>query len=350
MTIMGNHALHKLTIPKWGLTMEEGTVGAWLVEEGARVEPGTEVVEVETEKSTQAVEVAVSGVLRRKLAAEGETVPVGGAIAVIAEPDVPDAEIDAFIAQLSGGIPAESSETALPSDGGTQPVTTAPAADTTKPMSRMRTAIAKTVTEGWTIPQFPVTMAIDMERAEELCRTLREAGNKVSINDMVIKAAAVALKQHPQVHATLAGDSYVYHDDINIAVAVGREDGLLMPVLKGCQNLTLPQVGEKSRSLIQKVQSGSIGEEEMTGGNFAISNLGMFGVELFAALVPPGLASILAVGAIKDEALVKNGQIAPGRIMRVTLAADHRVVDGLASAGFLVELKRVLQDPQSLVN
>jgi pyruvate dehydrogenase E2 component (dihydrolipoamide acetyltransferase) len=327
--------------------MEEGMVGTWLVEEGAQVEPGTEVVEVETDKSTQAVEVTVSGVLRRKLVAEGETVPVGVAIAVIADLDVPDAEIDAFIAQLT----TESAGTTTPSVEKAQPETTAPTGNTTtKPMSRMRAAIAKTVTEGWSIPQFPVTIAIDMEGAEEICRTLKEAGSRISINDVVIKAATVALKKHPQVHATLAGDSYVYHDDINIALVVGLEDGLLMPVVKGCQNLTLPQIGEKSRDLIEKVKNGLISEEEMTGGNFAISNLGMFGVELFSALVPPGMAAILAVGAIKDEALVKGGHIVSGRIMRVTLAADHRVVDGLASAGFLSALGVVLEDPAQLIN
>lgn len=347
---MGNHEIHKLTIPKWGLTMEEGMVGAWLVEEGARVEPGMEVVEVETDKSTQPVEVTVSGVLRRKLVPAGETLPVGTPIAVIAEPEVPDAEIDAFIAELTGRPAATEEAGTPPTQAMRQPAEESAGGPTTKPMSRMRAAIARTVTEGWTIPQFPVAMAIDMERAEEFCRSLREKGGRTSINDVIVRAAAVALKRHPQVFATLAGDSYSYGDDINIAVAVGLDDGLLMPVLKGCQSLSLQQIGEKGGELIEKAKAGSLGEEEMTGGNFAISNLGMFGVESFAALVPPGMAAILAVGAIQDEARVKNGQIVPGRVMRVTLAADHRVVDGLASAAFLNELKRVLEDPGSLMN
>jgi len=347
---MGSHDIHKLTIPKWGLTMEEGTVGAWLVEEGTRVEPGTEVVEVETDKSTQAVEVSVSGILRRKLAAEGEIVPVGGAIAIIAETDVPDAEIDEFIARLRTAASEDFAATTTSAEGTQTMMPPQTGGTTARPVSRMRAAIAKTVTEGWTIPQFPVTMAIDMEQVEQLCRTLKEEGCKVSINDVVITSVATALKKHPGVHATLSGDSFIYHDDINVALVVGMEEGLMMPVLSGCQNLTLQQIGEKSHNLIEKVKSGLISEEDMVGGNFAISNLGMFGVESFAALVPPGQAAILAVGVIKDEALVRGGQIVAGRIMRVTLAADHRIIDGIASAAFLADLKQVLENPALLKN
>jgi pyruvate dehydrogenase E2 component (dihydrolipoamide acetyltransferase) len=346
---MSEQTIHKLTMPKWGLTMEEGTVAAWLLDVGAEVNPGTEVVEVETDKSAQPVEVLVSGVLRRKVVAEGEVAPVGALLAVIADPSVSDAEIDAFIIQITGAAPAQTAETPEPPVAEPPAVSSAPAESwTSKRMSKMRGAIAKTVTEGWTIPQFPVTVAVDMEKAENLYRGLKEAGTQISINDVIVKAAAVVLQKFPMVNAKLAGDSYVIHGDANIAVAVGLEDGLLMPVIKGCQNLSLLQIGEQSRALIGKVKSNSTNEEDLSGGNFSISNLGMFGVEQFAALVPPGQAAILAVGGIKDEPAVKNKQIVSARMMRVTLSADHRVIDGLNSASFLAELRRVLENPEEL--
>lgn len=343
--------IHKLTMPKWGLTMEEGTVAAWLVEEGSQVEPGTEIVEIETDKSAQPVEITVSGVLRRKVVAEGDVAPVGALIAVIADPSVSDADIDAFIAQLTGGTPAKTAEANSPSVSEPEAVSSiSKGSNTSKRMSKMRAAIAKTVTDGWTIPQFPVTVAIDMEKAENLYRKLKEAGNQISINDVIIKSVAVVLQKFPMVNATLAGDSYLLNQDINIAVAVGLEEGLLMPVIKGCQSLSLLQIGKKSRELIEKVKNNSSTEDDLSGGNISISNLGMFGVEVFAALVPPGQSSILAIGGIKDEPAVKNKQIVSARMMRVTLSADHRVIDGLNSASFLAELKRVLETPEELHN
>jgi pyruvate dehydrogenase E2 component (dihydrolipoamide acetyltransferase) len=346
---MSEKTIHKLTMPKWGLTMVEGTLAAWLVEEGDQVEPGTEVMDVETDKSAQPVEVTVSGVLRRKLAAEGDVAPVGALLGVIADPSVSDAEIDAFITEVTGTAPAVAAETTGQTVAEPQTMSSAPAEGwTSKRMSKMRAAIAKTVTDSWTIPQFPVTIVIDMEKAENLYQGLKAAGHQISINDVVVKAAAVAMKKFPMVNAKLAGDSYVLHEEINIAVAVGLEDGLLMPVIKGCQNLSLLQIGEKSRALIGKVKDNSTSEEELSGGNFSISNLGMFGVEQFAALVPPGQAAILAVGGIKDEPAVRNKQIVSARLMRVTLSADHRIIDGLNSASFLAELRRVLETLEEL--
>jgi pyruvate dehydrogenase E2 component (dihydrolipoamide acetyltransferase) len=346
--IMSENSIHKLTMPKWGLTMEEGTVAEWLVDVGTQVEPGTEVVVIETDKSEQPVEVLVSGVLRRKLVAEGEVAPVAALLAVIADPSVSEADIDAFIAQVTGSVPAVPADSVTPK-AELQPAPS-PVAEgiTTKRMSKMRVAIAKTVTEGWSIPQFPVTVTIDMEKAEYLYRTLKEAGNRLSINDVIIKAVAVARQKYPMVNATLYEDSYIFNQDVNIAVAVGLEDGLLMPVIKACQSLSLLEIGLKSRELIEKVKSSSTSEEDLSGGNFSISNLGMFGVEVFAALVPPGQAAILAVGVIKDEPVVIEKQIVSARIMRVTLSADHRVIDGLNSASFLAELKRVLETPSEL--
>jgi pyruvate dehydrogenase E2 component (dihydrolipoamide acetyltransferase) len=334
-------------MPKWGLTMEEGTVVEWLLDEGDKVTSEAEVLNVESDKSTQSVEVTVQGVLRRIVVPAGEVSPVGALLAVIADPAVSDQEIDAFIARFDGEK-EEASDVAEPPAEEPQSTPQAVTTESFKPLSAMRSAIAKTVTSGWTIPQFPVTVAIEMERAEELYLRFKEVGTQISLNDLIIKAVAVVLQKFPMANASFTGDQYILHSEANIAVAVGLEDGLLMPVIKGCQKLSLQQIGIKSRDLIDQVKSGKTNEEDLSGGNFSISNMGMFGVEAFAALVPPGQAAILAVGAMSDEPVVKDGQILVGRRMRVTLSADHRIVDGAYSARFLAELKDVLESAEAL--
>jgi pyruvate dehydrogenase E2 component (dihydrolipoamide acetyltransferase) len=291
----------------------------------------------------QAVESTVSGVLRRKIGEEGEVYPVQALIGIIAEPSVSDADIDAFLARRSGAAaPGAESETAqaIPS--------AVPAKPTSKPMRAMRAAISSTVTNSWTVPQFPVTMAIDMGAAKQFRNDLKAAGKAVSMNDMVVKACAKAIEKYPMVNATLGNKEYILNPEVNIAVAVGLDDGLMMPVVKGCQDLSLEEVAGSSRALIDKVKAGTCGPTEMAGGNFAISNLGMLGVDQFVALVPPGMTAILAVGGIKEEVVVKDGNMVPASTMKVTLVADHRVVDGLYSAQYLVELKRLLENPTEL--
>ncbi len=335
-------------MPKWGLAMGEGTVVEWLVEEGGEVTPDTEVLEVESEKSTQAVEVPVGGILRRILVPAGEVVPVGTLLAVIADSGVSDEDVDAFIAQFAGDEEPEAAE-AGQAAGQEPPLEAQPqAAGTSVHLTAMRAAIARTVTAGWTIPQFPVTVAIDMGNAEKLYRKNRDAGRQLTLNDLIIKAAAVALQKFPMANAALADNQYLMHPEVNISVAVGLEDGLVMPVVKGCQGLTLEEIAARSRELIDRAKSGRASEADLAGGNFAISNLGMFGVESFAALVPPGLAAILAVGAVQDEAVVKDGQVVVARRMRATLSADHRIVDGVYSARFMAELKTTLEAAQLL--
>jgi len=345
---MSGTSIHGLTMPKWGLAMGEGTVVEWLVAEGGEVTPDTEVLEVESEKSTQAVEVPVHGVLRRILVPAGEVAPVGTLLAVIADPGVSDGEIDTFIAQFTSDEEPEAAESGQAAEQEPPPEAQPPAAGTSVPLTAMRAAIARTVTAGWTIPQFPVTVAIDMGNAEQLYREIRDAGGQLSLNDLIIKAAAVALRKFPMVNAALADNQYLMHPEINISIAVGLEDGLVMPVVKGCQDLKLEEVAARSRELIDRAKSGRASEEDLAGGNFAISNLGMFGVEAFAALVPPGLAAILAVGAVQDEAVVKDGQVVVARRMRATLSADHRIVDGVYSARFMAELKVTLEAAQLL--
>lgn len=340
---MSHDNIFALTMPKWGLTMEVGTIASWLFEEGDEIEVGSEILEVETDKITQSIESSVAGVLRRIIAEEGDEYPVQALLGIIAAEDVPDTEIDAFIVQ-------HSSRAGEAEDGEEEPITPEPAQSAAIPMSKMRSAIVKTVLDSWLAPQFPVTMPIEMGAAKALRATLKAAGDSVSLNDIVMKASTEALKKYPMVNAMLEGKAYILNPEINIALAVSVDEDLLMPVLKGCEALSLTELAEKSRELIAKVKDGSIGEAELTGGNFAISNMGMFGIEQFAALVPPGMAAILAVGAIRDEVIIKAGEMLPAAMMRVTLVADHRIVDGVCAANYLVELKRLLENPEEIIS
>ncbi len=219
-----------------------------------------------------------------------------------------------------------------------------------QPLSRMRAAIARTVSRSWQeIPHFTVTVSINMSEAEEVRRELKESGTPLSINDLIIKATATALVKFPQVNNSFAGDRIVVNSDINIGQAVGLEDGLVVPVIRGCQGLSLKEIAARSRELIGRAKEGKISEAELGGGTFTISNLGMFGVEEFMAVIQPPQGAILAVGAIRDEAVVQNGSIAAARIMRVTLSADHRLIDGAYAARFLQEFKRVLENPVTML-
>jgi pyruvate dehydrogenase E2 component (dihydrolipoamide acetyltransferase) len=338
---MSDTKIFALTMPKWGLTMEEGTIGSWLIDEGDEIEVGDEILEIETDKIAQAVESTVAGVLRRQIGEEGEEYPVKALIGIIADADITDEQIDQYLASRGGAAAeaGEEEEAAAPAEA---------AAPTSKPISPMRAAIANTVTSSWAMPQFPVTMAIDMGKAKSLRAGLKEAGKAVSLNDLVIMASAKAMEKYPMVNATLGKKEYQLNPEVNIAVAVGMDEALMMPVVKGCQALSLEELGAATRAMIDKVKAGKAGPADMAGGNFAISNMGMFGIEQFAALVPPGMSAILAVGGIKNEAVVQDGNIVAASIMRVTLVADHRVVDGAYSAQYLMELKRLLENPEEL--
>jgi pyruvate dehydrogenase E2 component (dihydrolipoamide acetyltransferase) len=345
---MSDKKIFALTIPKWGLTMEEGTISEWLLEEGDEVEVESEIVEIASDKINQVMESPVAGVLRRIIGEEGEDYPVKALIGIIADVDVADEDIDAFIAsyQSSHGAVAADEE-----DLETENVVTEKtdhSAIIRKPVSKMRATVAKTVVSSWTIPQFPVTMAINMGKVKTFHAKLKEAGQAISINDFVTKACAKTIKKYPMANAQLGDKEYILNPHINIAIAVAIDEDLMMPVLLGCEELSLKEVAARSRQLITMVKDGSIGEVELTGGNFAISNLGMFGVEHFAALIPPNMAAILAVGSIQDEVVVQDGKMVQAAMMRVTLMSDHRVVDGMYAANFLVELKRLLENPEEL--
>lgn len=334
-----------LTVPKWGLTMEEGTISTWLLEEGDEVEVEDEILEIATDKISQPVESPVAGVLRRIIGEEGEDYPVQALIGIITTDEVTEEEVDAFIEAYEGPVSSADDD-----DDDEEAADEQVAADhlTAKPLSKMRAQVGKTVTASWQIPQFPVTMAIDMGAATALRAELKADGQSLSMNDVVTRACAKAIEKYPMVNARLEDKEYILDTHINIAIAVAFEDNLMMPVIPNCESLSLTELAETSRRLIGMVKDGSISDAELSGGNFSISNLGMLGVEQFAALIPPGMAAILAVGGIQNEVVVDNGEIAQAAIMRVTLVSDHRVVDGFCAANFLVELKRLLEHPEEL--
>jgi len=339
--------IYEITMPKWGLTMEEGTLVRWMVEVGAKVAPGEELAEVETDKIVNVLENTQAGILRRTVAEEGDVLPVGALLGVIADEGISDADIDAFIA---GGGSAAAEEAAAPAEpaAATAAPTAAPAEELV-PVAGMRAAIGKTVSTSWsTIPHYMVTVAIEMGKADALARSMKQAGTKVSINDLIIKAAAVAIQKYPLINASYADKNIVMHRDVNMSVAVGLDEGLFMPVVKNCQSLSLADIGVRSRELVAMAKEGKLGKEEMSGATIAISNMGMLGVESFIAIVPPNLSAILAIGTVKDEAVVRDGKIEIAKMMRITISADHRVHDGAYAAKFLGELRSILEAPEAL--
>lgn len=341
--------IYEVTMPKWGLTMEEGTLVKWLVDVGTTVTPGMELAEVETDKIVNVMENIHQGVLRRVVAEEGDVLPVGALLGIIAEADISDEAIDAFIAGGGACQPEECSCSCASKEQAECAATAEAPAEEIVPVAGMRAAIAKTVSASWSnIPHYMVTIAVDMKNADALSRSMKEAGTKVSINDMIIKASAAALQEFPLMKATFADKNIIMHRDANVAVAIGLDEGVVMPVIKNCQSLSLQEIGAKSRELVALAKEGKLGKEEMIGGTFAISNMGMLGVESFVAIVPPTMSAILAIGMVKDESVVKNGKIEVERLMRITISADHRVHDGAYAAKFLGKLREILEQPELL--
>ncbi|MFM2306293.1 MAG: hypothetical protein RLZZ367_962 [Bacteroidota bacterium] len=218
-------------------------------------------------------------------------------------------------------------------------------------VSQMRKTIAKRLSESKNGAQhFYLTMDINMDNAVGLRNQLNAVlPKKVSFNDIVIKAVALALRQNPNVNSSWLGDTIRYNDHIHIGMAVAVEDGLLVPVIKFADNKTVAQISAEAKALAEKATTKALAPAEMQGNTFTISNLGMFGIEEFTAIINPPDACILAVGAIRQEPAVINGEIKVANRMKVTLSCDHRVVDGAMGAKFLQSLKTLLENPVSIL-
>ena len=390
----------RVVMPKLTDTMEEGVLLSWKKREGDSVQAGEALAEIETDKAIMDLEAFASGILRKILVQEGATVMSGTLIGVIggADEDITAALTDKITAAPSvasgtktslppavgplPALPADPQDTrviasprakALAADRGIDLSTitgTGPGgriveedvvkasatptlpAGTDQPLSQMRKAIARATTQSKApVPHFYLTSDIDMEQAEQFRDQLKKSRTThPSVTDMLIKAAAIVLTRHPNINVSFTGSAIRRHASIDIGVAVGLDDGLITPVVRNCGTKSLSDISAESRTLIDRAREKRLQPQEYTDATFSISNLGMFGVENFiAVLIPPQAASI-AVGATRDVPIVKDGTVKAGRRMKVTLSCDHRALDGVQGANFLKEFKRILEHPSELLS
>ncbi|MEU8340751.1 dihydrolipoamide acetyltransferase family protein [Spirillospora sp. NPDC048832] len=220
------------------------------------------------------------------------------------------------------------------------------------PLNRFRKVAAKRLTESKrNAPHFYLNREVDAEALLAFRKTLNEAlaPAKVSVNDLIVKAVATALREHPAVNVSYTEENLLFHKRIHVGIAVAVEDGLVVPVVKDADRKSVSQIGAESRELAGKARDGKLTLNEMSGGTFSVSNLGMFGVDSFSAVINPPEAAILAVGAVRDEPVVRDGEVVPGKRMAVTLSVDHRATDGATAARFLARLAELLQNPLLIV-
>ncbi len=382
----------EVIMPKMGDAMTEGRVLRWLKQPGDAVARGEPIAEIETDKVNIEIEAEWDGTLAKIVVSEGETAEVGATIALIARPGEAPREEAVEIAPPAkpeegpeegavrasplarrlarerglslraiegtgpGGRITRSDVEAAGEDTARQPETAvrAPRGKAVdQPLSRMRQTIARRMTESkQQAPHFYLTVSIVMDAALELRDRLNADladEERVSVNDLVVRASALALAAHPQINASLEGSSVRLHGDVNISVAVALPEGLIVPTLYGCDRKPLLQIARESRALVERARGGRLKPEDLTGGTFTVSNLGMYDVETFIAILNPPQAAILAVGAAAQRAVVRGGEIVAGAVMQATLSADHRVTDGAQAAAFLRDVKRLLENPIWLV-
>lgn len=271
------------------------------------------------------------------------------------------ADVAAFVA---GGGKASQSPVVSPTPVVVSTPTAAPApaptqitlreGDEALPATKLRQAIARRMTESkTTVPHFQVTMEIDMEPAMALRQQVNEMlaadGIKVSVNDLLVKAAGLALTYYPNLNASFGGDTIVRRKAINVGSAVATPNGLLTVVQKNTDKSTLSQIAKDNKEMVERARSGKIHPDDVSDGTFTLSNLGVYGVDAFTAIINPPEAAILAIGGIIEKPVVKNGQIVIGHTMKVTISADHRVTDGAEAAEFMVKFKSILENPMRML-
>jgi pyruvate dehydrogenase E2 component (dihydrolipoamide acetyltransferase) len=441
----------ELVMPRLSDTMEEGTIGRWLVKEGDAYSEGDILAEIETDQATMELQAYDSGTVLKIIVGDGESAALGAPIAIVGEPgeDVSGAdsgdgtqgeqpqeqsggEAEAPAEEPPGEEAADEPEPApepakkqprraaepapataagnghggtavlrvspiarkmadqagidlrglagqgsgpegrivkadverMLSSGGTATRTqaappqeapaAAPAEAEVRDLTPMLKAVAARMTQSTqTVPHFYVESEIDMTRALDLRRELNEGladtGEKISVNDLIVRACALALIQHPQAHRSYIDGKHAYHPHANVGIAVALDDGLIVPVVFSADTKSLREISKESRDLATRARDGKLKQREIEGGTFTVSNLGMFDVANFQAIINPPESGILAVGATVPRAVVSDGEVTVRQVMRTTLSCDHRACSGADGARLLQTVKRLLQAPSLLL-
>jgi pyruvate dehydrogenase E2 component (dihydrolipoamide acetyltransferase) len=395
-----------ITMPKLGFDMAEGTLVRWLKHEGETVAKGEVLAEIETDKATVEVEASVSGTVRRLLVGAKSTVPVGAPIAILGSPDESIDDLSPSVAPppSAAPAPAESAPVSAPTFGsqpsatsigvpggvraspvarriadeqgidlkrlrGSGPegrivkkdvISAAPAAAAVPagagesiPLTRLRAAIGRRMQSSkQQVPHFYLTVDLDVRNLVDLrsqLNAVQPEDARFSVNDFVVKAAALALRDVPGLNASLLGDSLVRHAEVNIGVAVAVDEGLLTVVVRQADLKSLRQIGEEVRAMAARARLGRVRPEDVEGSTFTVSNLGMFDIDHFVAIINPPEAAILAVGSVRETPVVQGGQLLAGLRLKVTLSADHRVTDGAEAARWLQAFRSRLEHPAGML-
>ncbi|MGQ9863500.1 MAG: pyruvate dehydrogenase complex dihydrolipoamide acetyltransferase [Bacteroidia bacterium] len=397
-----------IDMPRLSDTMEEGTIIKWHKKVGDVIKAGDLLAEIETDKATMEFEAPIDGMLLHIGAAEGQSLPVGKLLAVIGQPGetfeavrasdaVPSAQTAPSEAPAQAAIypeaPAPSRIKASPLAKSlakqhqidletlkgtgpqgriikrdietylaTQAHPTTPTSRETLPpepsasseeipLTSMRKTIARRLVESKNqAPHFYLSVSIVMDKVIALRQELNtHSPVKISFNDIIVKAAALALKKHPYLNGSFSENAIFLHKDIHIGVAVAIEEGLVVPVVRHADRKGIAQIAQEIQTLAQKARDRKLSPQELTGSTFSISNLGMYGIEDFTAIINPPEAAILAVGTIQKSPVVENDTLQIQSLMKVTLSCDHRIVDGATGAQFLQTLKQLLEEPLRLL-
>lgn len=380
--------IYPIAVPKWGIEMVEGTITTWNKSEGDAIAKGDEVFEMESDKIVNVWDSPVDGVLRRVLVSEGDAHPVGALLGVIADANVADNDIDAFIAAHSSA-PAESE--AAPAAGepaARQTVQTgdaytrsspsvrrladelgvdlgtvtgtgrrgritdedvkaaaggssgAPDGVEVIPLTATRKTIARRLTEAkQTIPHFYLTAEYELDSLLEHRAALNESGDvKVSVNDLIVWCVAQALIKEPRVNVNLVGDDIHQFSAAHVSVAIATDDGLYPATVYNADSKSPAEIATATAELAAKAQTGKLTKEDISGGSFTVSNLGMYGITQFTAIVNPPMGAILALGKAAQQVVVEDGEQRVATILNATLSCDHRVIDGAVGAQYLAML------------
>jgi len=414
-----------VTMPKLGFDMAEGTLVRWVKSEGDRIIKGDVLAEIETDKATVEVESNFAGILSRRLVEQGDVVPVGTPIAVIAQPgekvtDIPGASTENKVEKPAAPAPEKTAQAVsagvelpavvegglvkasplakriasenrldLKTVQGTGPggrivkrdiegvltvpqkpaVEPAPAvaplpqiswqasstvpADEVIPLNKLRAIIGRRMVEAKQgVPHFYVTHEFDMDALMALRKQANELlpeDQKLSVNDFIVKGIALALRQFPGINASLNGNEIIRHGHVNVGVAVAMDAGLMTVVVKDADQKPLRAIASEVKEMVARARAGKVRPDDIEGSTFSISNLGMFDVEHFIAIINPPEAAILAVGSAKQVPVIKDGQVGIGTRMKATISADHRVTDGAEAARFMQALALNLEQPLRLM-